>query len=62
MPEHQPVNVVTIERRPETREKQGSVNEIPSPALSRLLEEVRVGNKEAADPTAYNRFHNRHNR
>ena len=62
MPEEQPVNVVTTEHRPETREKQVSVNEISSPALSRLIEEVRVGNKEAADPSAYNRFHNRHNR
>lgn len=62
MSEHQPTNVVTTERRPETREKPVSVNEISSPALSRLIEEVRVGNKEAADSSAYNRFHNRHNR
>jgi hypothetical protein len=62
MSEHQPINVVTTERRPETREKPASVNEISSPALSRLMEEVRMGNKEAMDPSAYNRFHNRHNR
>ena len=58
MSEHQPINVATTERRPEPVK----MNEVSSPALSRLIEEVRVGNKEAADPSAYNRFHNRHNR
>ena len=62
MSEHQPINVATTERRPETHKAQVKVNEISSPALSRLIEEVRVGNKEVADPSAYNRFHNRHNR
>lgn len=31
-----------------------------SAVIARLIEEVR--NKETADPTMYNRFHNRHNR
>lgn len=37
-----------------------NVEEISSPALARLIEEVR--NQEVSDSTAYNRFHNRHNR
>jgi len=36
------------------------VEEISSPALARLIEEVR--NQEVSNSTAYNRFHNRHNR
>jgi len=62
MSEHQPINVATAERRPETHKEQVKVNKISSPALSRLIEEVRVANNEVADPSAYNRFHNRHNR
>ena len=31
-----------------------------SPVLARLVEEVR--NEQAAEPQAYNRMHNRHNR
>jgi hypothetical protein len=36
------------------------VSKIPSPVLARLIEEVR--NEEKLTPTAYNRYHNRHNR
>lgn len=37
-----------------------NVQEIPSPVLRRLIEEVRT---ESVKPTAsYNRVHNRHNR
>lgn len=35
-------------------------NEISSPTLARLIEEVR--NEEANSAHAYNRMHNRHNR
>ena len=35
-------------------------DKVSSAVIARLIEEVR--NKEAADPTMYNRFHNRHNR
>lgn len=33
-----------------------------SPALDRLIEEVRNDRESGADPNAYNRMHNRHNR
>jgi hypothetical protein len=36
------------------------VQQIPSPVLARLIEEVR--NEEPSTPNAYNRYHNRHNR
>lgn len=36
------------------------VQQIPSSVLARLIEEVR--NEEPSTPTAYNRYHNRHNR
>jgi hypothetical protein len=36
------------------------VKEISSPALARLIEEVR--NEETHNAQAYNRMHNRHNR
>jgi hypothetical protein len=36
------------------------VSKLPSPALARLIEEVR--NEEPAGIDAYSRFHNRHNR
>lgn len=36
------------------------VNKLPSPALARLIEEVR--NEEPSGIDAYSRFHNRHNR
>ena len=36
------------------------VSKLPSPALARLIEEVR--NEEPSGIDAYSRFHNRHNR
>jgi hypothetical protein len=36
------------------------LQQIPSPILTRLIEEVR--NEELLPPSAYNRYHNRHNR
>lgn len=36
------------------------ISKIPSPALARLIEEVR--NEEPSGIDAYSRFHNRHNR
>jgi hypothetical protein len=36
------------------------VSKIPSPILARLIEEVR--NEEKLTTSAYNRYHNRHNR
>jgi hypothetical protein len=36
------------------------VSKIPSPVLARLIEEVR--NEEKLTISAYNRYHNRHNR
>jgi len=36
------------------------LNEIPSPVLARLIEEVC--NEESSAISPYNRFHNRHNR
>lgn len=36
------------------------VSKIPSPVLARLIEEVR--NEEKLTTSAYNRYHNRHNR
>ena len=36
------------------------VSQIPSPALARLVEEVR--NEDPLFPQAYDRVHNRHNR
>ena len=40
--------------------KELNIEDVASPILARLIEEVR--NKEVPDSTAYNRFHNRHNR
>jgi hypothetical protein len=45
----------TTANRPEIE-----VSQIPSPVLARLIEEVR--NEEPSTITAYNRYHNRHNR
>lgn len=36
------------------------ISKLPSPALARLIEEVR--NEEPSGIDAYSRFHNRHNR
>ena len=36
------------------------ISQIPSPALARLVEEVR--NEDSLFPQAYDRVHNRHNR
>ena len=36
------------------------VKSVPSPVLTRLIEEVR--NERTESPNAYNRMHNRHNR
>lgn len=36
------------------------IDEVSSPTLARLIEEVR--NEEEFTPNAYNRLHNRHNR
>ncbi len=43
---------------PEPREV--PLSEVKSPALDRLIAEVRID--EASCPNAYNRFHHRHNR
>ena len=37
------------------------ITKLPSPVLARLIEEVR-NEEEGSVPTAYSRFHNRHNR
>jgi hypothetical protein len=36
------------------------LQQVRSPVLTRLIEEVR--NEELSPPSAYNRYHNRHNR
>ena len=50
---------------PEVEEQQPvnelhDINDLASPTLARLIEEVR--NEEAHNAHAYNRMHNRHNR
>lgn len=51
-----------VESKPEFSRKisEINVNEISSPVLARLIEEVR--NEEVYSINAYNRMHNRHNR
>lgn len=51
-----------VESKPESSKKisEINVNEISSPVLARLIEEVR--NEEVYSINAYNRMHNRHNR
>lgn len=58
MPQTEPQN--TIGNQEQMEKHYVNVDEISSPALARLIEEVRK--QEVSDPTAYNRFHNRHNR
>lgn len=38
------------------------INNIESPTIKRLIEEVRNEVKNKETPTRYNRMHNRHNR
>ncbi|MEK6371114.1 MAG: YhhA family cyclophane-containing RiPP [Acidobacteriota bacterium] len=53
---HEEVNAPSAEKK--TRDTDAEV--APSPALARLIEEVR--NEQIEGPNAYNRTHNRHNR
>lgn len=51
---------VEEQRKPLGKLDEVDVSNIPSPALARLIEEVR--NEEIHNTHAYNRTHNRHNR
>ena len=54
------LNSVEVQTKPANKINEIEVNQIPSPVLARLIEEVR--NEEIYSINAYNRMHNRHNR
>ena len=54
------LEIEEVQEPPTERLHEIELNEIPSPVLARLIEEVR--NEEASAIDAYSRFHNRHNR
>ena len=54
------LNYVEVQSEPANKINELDVNNISSPVLARLIEEVR--NEEAYSINAYNRMHNRHNR
>jgi len=54
------LEIEEVQEPPTERLYEIDLNEIPSPVLARLIEEVR--NEEASAIDAYSRFHNRHNR
>jgi hypothetical protein len=53
-------NIIETRCEPIDKVSKIDLNEISSPVLSRLIEEVR--NEEIRSINAYNRMHNRHNR
>ena len=54
------LNSVQVQTKPANKINEIDVNNISSPVLARLIEEVR--NEEIYSINAYNRMHNRHNR
>ena len=54
------LNSIEVQTKTVNKINEIEVNQISSPVLARLIEEVR--NEEIYSITAYNRMHNRHNR
>ncbi len=54
------LNSIEVRTKTVNKINEIEVNQIPSPVLARLIEEVR--NEEIYSINAYNRMHNRHNR
>ena len=54
------LNSVEVQTKTVNKINEIEVNQISSPVLARLIEEVR--NEEIYSINAYNRMHNRHNR
>ncbi len=54
------LNSIEVQTKTVNKINEIEVNQISSPVLARLIEEVR--NEEIYSINAYNRMHNRHNR
>jgi hypothetical protein len=63
MPHHEELDQATVDRIARQAIEDVSPDDIESPALRRLIEDVRdASDTQPATPQLYNRMYNRHNR